>query len=155
MLTTNRLLEIPKQISLSLESMDTNIDFQQSNKSAEFIDGNEEGFIQRGQLLHKLFSCIDTKEDIPKAIERMRFEGVIESTEEEEKIKKFTLWAMKNPMVDEWYSPVWKLYNECTIIYKENGETKKVRGFVYKERENDDQVRLINDWMDENRKYDY
>lgn len=127
MLTTNRLLEIPKQISLNLESMDTKIDFQQSNKSAEFIDGNEEGFIQRGQLLHKLFSCIDTKEDIPKAIERMRFEGVIESTEEEEKIKKFTLWAMKNPMVDEWYSPVWKLYNECTIIYKENGETKTKR----------------------------
>ncbi|WP_034541688.1 BT_3044 domain-containing protein [Phocaeicola paurosaccharolyticus] len=52
------------------------------------------------------------------------------------------------------YYPEMKVY-DIWYTFKENGETKKVRGFVYKERENDDQVRLINDWMDENRKYDY
>ena len=126
-LTTNRLLTTPVQLPLIMESMDTKIDFQQSNKSAEFIDGDEDGFIQRGQLLHKLFSCINTIDDIPKAIERLRFEGVIESAEDEEKIAKFTQWAMKNPIVEQWYSPQWKLYNECTIIYKENGKTKTKR----------------------------
>ncbi len=39
--------------------------------------------------------------------------------------------------------------------FKEDGMLKKTRGFVYKERKNDDEVRKINDWMEENRKYDY
>ena len=39
--------------------------------------------------------------------------------------------------------------------FREDGMLKKTRGFVYKERKNDDEVRKINDWMEENRKYDY
>jgi len=51
-------------------------------------------------------------------------------------------------------------YNEelevYTIWYKfdENGTIKTTRGFLYKERANDDEQRIINDWMEENRVYD-
>lgn len=38
--------------------------------------------------------------------------------------------------------------------FEENGVVKTTRGFLYKERKNDDEQRIINDWMDENRKYD-
>lgn len=121
----NKLLMNPEKIPLHLESLESNIEFKQSNRSAEFIRGEEETgerYIRQGQLLHNLFSVIRTQDDIPSAIERLRFEGIIESAEQERQIKKLTEWALNHPLVKEWYSGNWELYNECAIIYKEKGE---------------------------------
>lgn len=52
------------------------------------------------------------------------------------------------------YYPEMEVY-DLWYTFEEDGVQKKTRGFVYKERTNDDDVRLINDWMEENRKYDY
>ena len=52
------------------------------------------------------------------------------------------------------YYPEMKVY-DLWYTFEENGVKKKVRGFVYKERKNDDEVRIINDWMEELRRYDY
>ena len=117
----NKLLMNPEKIPLHLESLESNIEFKQSNRSAEFIRGEEETgerYIRQGQLLHNLFSVIRTQDDIPSAIERLRFEGIIESAEQERQIKKLTEWALNHPLVKEWYSGNWELYNECAIIYK-------------------------------------
>lgn len=70
---------------------------------------------------------IRTQDDIPSAIERLRFEGIIESAEQERQIKKLTEWALNHPLVKEWYSGNWELYNECAIIYKEKGELQTRR----------------------------
>ena len=64
-----------------MESMRHEIEFRQSNRSADFIQGIEEEesddrFIHRGRMLHTLFSAIETAEDIDPAIERLIFEGV-------------------------------------------------------------------------------
>ena len=129
-ITKNKLLVNPEKISLHLESLESNIEFKQSNRSAEFIRGEEETgekYIRQGQLLHSLFSVIRTQDDIPSAIERLRFEGIIESAEQEKQIKKLTEWALNHPLVKEWYSGHWELYNECAIIYKENGELQMRR----------------------------
>ena len=129
-ITKNKLLVNPEKISLHLESLESNIEFKQSNRSAEFIRGEEETgekYIRQGQLLHNLFSVIRTQDDIPSAIERLRFEGIIESAEQEKQIKKLTEWALNHPLVKEWYSGHWELYNECAIIYKENGELQMRR----------------------------
>ena len=129
-ITKNKLLVNPEKISLHLESLESNIEFKQSNRSAEFIRGEEETgekYIRQGQLLHNLFSVIRTQDDIPSAIERLRFEGIIESAEQEKQIKKLTEWALNHPLVKEWYSGHWVLYNECAIIYKENGELQMRR----------------------------
>ena len=114
----------PEKIPLHLESLESNIEFKQSNRSAEFIRGEEETedkYIRQGQLLHNLFSVIRTTDDVPPAIERLRFEGIIESAQQEEQIRKLTEWALKHPLVKEWYSGRWELYNECAIIYREKG----------------------------------
>ena len=110
--------------AIHLETLETNIEFKQSNRSAEFIRGEEETedkYIRQGQLLHNLFSVIRTTDDVPPAIERLRFEGIIESAQQEEQIRKLTEWALKHPLVKEWYSGRWELYNECAIIYREKG----------------------------------
>lgn len=128
--SANKLLVKPEPIALHLESLESNIEFKQSNRSAEFIRGEEETgekYIRQGQLLHNLFSVIRTQEDVASAIARLRFEGIIESAEQEKQLRKLTEWALNHPLVKEWYSGSWELYNECAIIYKENGELQTRR----------------------------
>ena len=102
------------------------IEFRQSNKSADFISGVEEDksdkrFINRGKLLHSLFSVIRTDQDIEGAIQQLIFEGVIDNKEIEDEIRKLTKKAFSNERIKDWYSGAWILYNECAIIYKQNG----------------------------------
>jgi len=121
---TNRLLVKPEGLPVKLESQETNIEFKQSNRSADFINGEEtdtDKYIRQGQLLHGVFSCIRTHEDIDQAIGQLRMEGIIGSNEQEAQIRKLTLWALNHPMVKEWFSGTWELYNECAILYRENG----------------------------------
>ena len=39
--------------------------------------------------------------------------------------------------------------------FEEDGIIKKTRGFLYKERKNSEESRLLEDWIEQNRKYDY
>ena len=79
--STNKLTQKPEKLPIRMESMRHDIEFRQSNRSADFIQGIEEEdsddrFINRGRMLHTLFSVIETAEDIDPAIERLIFEGV-------------------------------------------------------------------------------
>ena len=110
-----------------MESMRHDIEFRQSNRSADFIQGvNEEEsdnrFINRGRLLHTLFSAIETEEDIDNAIDQLVFEGIIGKPETEESIRELTHHAFSLPQVQDWYSGNWHLFNECDIIWQERGE---------------------------------
>ena len=124
--STNKLTRKPDKLPVSMESMRHEIEFRQSNRSADFIKGideeeSEDRFINRGRLLHTLFSAIETEKDIDTAIERLIFEGVIGSRKVEEEIRKVTHKAFSMPEIQDWYSGRWQLFNECAIIYKEDG----------------------------------
>ncbi|MBP1613465.1 MAG: ATP-dependent helicase [Bacteroidetes bacterium] len=123
---TNKLLQRPEKRPVMMESMRHDIEFRQSNRSADFIKGideeeSESRFIDHGKLLHTLFSAIETEADIEVAIERLVFEGIIGSHETEEEIRRLTLKAFTQPQIRNWYSGDWRLFNECAIIYKEKG----------------------------------
>ena len=120
----NKLNIKPQSISVRMESIYTNIEFKQSNRSASFIEGEDDGsgkYIRQGEIMHNLFSMVRTPKDVPSAIERLRMEGIIESSAHERQILKLTNWALKHPKVKEWFSGTWELYNECAILYRENG----------------------------------
>ena len=124
--STNRLVAVPEAVNVKIESLETEIDFKQSNRSADFIRGDEDEeenlrsqYIRQGQLLHTLFASIDTREDLPSAIERLLFEGVIESAEKAEEIREVAERALSLDEVKDWYSGEWTLYNECSIIYND------------------------------------
>ena len=120
----NKLNIKPQSISVRMESIDTNIEFKQSNRSASFIEGEDDGsgkYIRQGEIMHNLFSMVRTPKDVPSAIERLRMEGIIESGAHERQILKLTHWALNHPKVKEWFSGTWELYNECAILYRENG----------------------------------
>lgn len=124
--STNRLVAIPDAVNVKIESLETEIDFKQSNRSADFIRGDEDEeenlrsqYIRQGQLLHTLFASIDTKEDLTAAIERLLFEGVIESAEKAQELYEIAEKALNLDEVKDWYSGEWTLYNECSIIYND------------------------------------
>lgn len=128
----NKLAQKSVKLPVRMESMLHDIEFRQSNRSADFIAGVDEAessqrFINRGRLLHTLFSVIETEADIDDAISRLVFEGVIGKTETEEEIRALTRRAFSLPQVQDWYSGTWHLFNECDIIWQENGELRTRR----------------------------
>lgn len=128
----NKLAQKPVKLPVHMESMRHDIEFRQSNRSADFIAGVDEAkssrrFINRGRLLHTLFSAIETEKDIDDAISRLVFEGIIGRTETEEEIRELTLRAFSQPQIKDWYSGSWQLFNECDIIWQENGELRNRR----------------------------
>ena len=125
--SANRLAQKPDKLPVHMESMRHDIEFRQSNRSVDFIQGVDEEesdnrFINRGRLLHTLFSAIETEEDIDNAIDQLVFEGIIGKPETEESIRELTHHAFSLPQVQDWYSGNWHLFNECDIIWQERGE---------------------------------
>lgn len=125
-ISTNKLTQKSDKLPVHMESMRHDIEFRQSNRSADFIQGIEEEesddrFINRGRMLHTLFSEIETAKDIDPAIDRLIFEGVIGSNDKAEEIREVARKAFSSPEIQDWYSGEWTLFNECAIIYKEKG----------------------------------
>lgn len=123
--TTNKLTAPSSKLSVKMGSFEHKVEFKQSNRSAGFIRGEEEEtdkkekYINQGLLFHTLFSAIETVKDIDRAIKELMFEGIIESKEEEQQVKKLTVRALSHPKVAEWYSGNYRLFNECAIVYRE------------------------------------
>jgi hypothetical protein len=100
-------------------------DFRQSNKSREFVETDEEEttqqtYIKTGSILHHVFSHIHTIDDVEEALQQLEQEGVLYDEEMTvEKVSSLLRKRLENPRVREWFSDQWKLYNECTILYKD------------------------------------
>lgn len=129
---TNLFEQLPAKESVKMETFKHNFDFRQSNKSADFIAGvdDEESpyrFINRGMLLHELFSSIKNRDDIKPAISKLMFDGLIVDQEEAQAIEEFTQEAISAPEISEWYDQSWQLFNECSIIYNVDGRVETRR----------------------------
>ena len=121
----NVFLSPIEAIDMEIESFANKTEFRQSNNSRDFIKGEDDdtskqNYIKIGNLLHKVFSTIRTGDDIEKALQELELEGVIY----DENITAARLTAMlrqrlTDPRVADWFSGRWKLFNECTILAKE------------------------------------
>lgn len=125
--SVNKLTFTSCKQSVCMKSLKHEIEFRQSNRSADFIAGIDEEesaqrFINRGRLLHTLFSSIETEADIDDAVTRLVAEGIIGHKTSEEEIRSLTRRAFSLPEVRQWYSGEWRLFNECDIIWIENGK---------------------------------
>ncbi len=116
----NKLNQKPKVLSFPYFSHTQKAKFKQSNRSKDFIEEEERtenSYINRGKLLHYLFSNIHTIADIPEAVDQLLFEGIIHSDAEKEGLITYVSDAMQLPEVAEWFRPGVKLFNECSIVY--------------------------------------
>lgn len=129
--SANKLTVKPIKRVVRMKSMKHNIEFRQSSRSEDFIQGIEEEsdkrFIDRGKLLHALFSVIETSKDIEPAIERLVFEGIIRDKEKEDMVREVIDKAFVLPEVQDWYSGTWTLFNERDILYRKDGILKVKR----------------------------
>ena len=128
----NKMIQQPQKVPVHIVSSYHEVEFRQSNLSADFIGGIDEKesdnrFINRGRLLHKLFSMIETEADIDKTIDELVLEGVIGDRDEENEIKQLAQKALALPQVQDWYSGKWTLFKECAIIYTEDGDLQTRR----------------------------
>ena len=108
------------------------LEFRQSNSSAAFIRGEaeedlQEGYIRQGNLLHRLFSEIRTADDVARVLQRMEVEGLFTPPLSVDSIRKLVERALSNRQAARWFDSDWEVFNECTLVYMENGEMKSCR----------------------------
>ena len=130
--SSNPFLQNSEAISVSIRTYDSKINFRQSNRSRDFIEGEDidqqRRYIQAGSVLHEIFSTIQTEKDIPEALQRLQFEGILYDEEmTAERITSMLRKRLSDPRVASWFSPRWTLFNECTILSVEDGEVHEHR----------------------------
>lgn len=130
----NPFLQPSETITVKVETFESKVDFRQSNRSKAFLEGDDEEYaqhrhyIQTGSILHEVFSTIRTTEDIPDALQRLQFEGVLYDEHiTSERITAMLKKRLEDKRVADWFSERWTLFNECSILSMENGETKEHR----------------------------
>jgi hypothetical protein len=104
-----------------MESFEVKTEFRQSNRSRDFIAGEDEqetlSYIKMGSVLHEIFSTIRTTEDIPQALLQMQSEGILYDDEvTREKLTRTIKQRLEDNRVRNWFSVNWQLYNECSIL---------------------------------------
>ena len=122
----------PSPLKIAITSYPPRMEFRQSNRSRAFMEGEDESqandYIRLGNILHEVFSAIRTTADIDAILKRLELEGVLYDNENtSEKIIAMLRKRLEHPKVAEWFSDKWTLFNECTILSRENGILKERR----------------------------
>ena len=134
--TENPFELTPKTHKLKIETFPHPVSFRQSNKSHDFINGEDidpsdaKRYIKVGNILHQLFSTILTEDDIEPRLKELEQEGVIYNDEvTSRELQNKIANALMNEKVKDWFSSRWKLFNECTILDydKESGDIHEHR----------------------------
>ncbi len=128
----NPFLIKPDKHIVSIATYPQAATFKQSNKSIEFVKGEDVDpsdrtrYIKIGNVLHQLFSTIYTTADIPTRLNELEQQGIIYNDEiTSTQLRTRIEDAITNPQVQEWFSKRWQLYNECTIL-EYNKDTNEV-----------------------------
>lgn len=107
--------------TLQLETFETTAEFRQSNKSRDFIEGDDEqstlSYIKIGSVLHEVFSTIHTTADIDNALHKLQLDGILYDDEiTVSKMASMLHKRLESNRVRDWFSSRWQLFNECTIL---------------------------------------
>ena len=123
----NVMLKKAEPLAVSYKHMESEVAFKQSNKSRDFIEGDDDSttYIKLGCLLHNVLSRIATADDIDAVVAEMDMEGLIDSTiTTKAKITDMLHKRLSSRRVSHWFSGQWQLYNECTLLrYDHNSGT--------------------------------
>lgn len=126
----------PKTHKLKIETFPHPVSFRQSNKSHDFINGEDidpsdaKRYIKVGNVLHQLFSTILTEADIEPRLKELEQAGIIYNDDiTSRELQNKISCALSNEKVKNWFSQRWKLFNECTIL-----DYDKETGDVYEHR---------------------
>ncbi len=122
--TENVFLKPVTPVYIQLETFAAKTEFRQSNRSRDFITGDDEqqelSYIKMGSILHEVFSTIRTTDDIEPALLRLQHEGIIYDDEvTREKLLRLLQQRLQDRRVSNWFSGGWQLFNECNIVQQQ------------------------------------
>lgn len=126
---TNLLVQRPVGIPVHFVSHNRPLEFRQSNQSKTFMQededetDNSEMYLRQGRLLHRIFSEINTADDVEALMQRMEMEGLFGSNLSTTDVMRIVQRALNHPQGKEWFTGKWRLFNEQAIIFKQAGET--------------------------------
>ncbi len=106
---------------IQMKTYDMKTEFRQSNRSRDFIEGNDEEqeltYIKIGSVLHEIFSAIRTTADIEPALTKLQQDGILYDDEvTREKLTQMLHKRLEDRRVKDWFSDRWQLFNECSIL---------------------------------------
>lgn len=105
--------------------------FRQSNEAKRFVSGLEEAetdstaasgnsdYIDRGNLLHYIFSLIKTKDDKDFALTQARQRGLFATPDEEAKMARLVEKRLNDPQAGPWFDGTWRIFAESTILLRD------------------------------------
>lgn len=129
----NRLINPNVPLNVHMCSYSRDIEFRQSNQSADFIrrqedeEENQGNYIQQGKLLHRIFSEIESTEDVAPLLVRLKMEGFFSSAFTLDKIEQIVNRALEQPLARDWFSGAWTLFNERSIVFRTTDGLEKRR----------------------------
>ena len=131
--TQNVFTQGTEKVTVDVRSFPVPVTFRQSNKSIEFtLDEDDDAlkhatYIKRGNILHNIFSKIDTKDDVQRVMREMEQDGVLYDEVTHDDLMTAVSKCLGNPVAAEWFSGKWKTFRECTILENVDGKMKEHR----------------------------
>lgn len=140
-----------RKVGVTLTEESVAVEFKQSNRAKDFIsdlnetaarealsgsDGTnadkqaqeQASYIDRGKLLHYLFSKICTPDDVPQALKALLQEGLISSPNEAQTLQRLISKRLAHPLAATWFDGSWKLFAECNLLIRNKaGITEELR----------------------------
>ena len=118
--TANVFMQPQTPCEIAIQDFAGKTTFRQSNKSRDFIDGeeeHEESYIKMGLVLHNVLANIRTKDDVEAALRQLQMDGVLyDSQLTYDRISSMLRKRLSSPRVSDWFSGRWEIFNECTIL---------------------------------------
>ena len=121
-------------LAVAFETIDARMSFRQSNESQRFLSDGEDaagaiqdGYIDRGKLLHAVFAGIYTAADVAASVDALRREGLIASKKDADEIAAFVGKRISEGQPAEWFDGTWTIFNESAILQRTDGSTLRQR----------------------------
>lgn len=122
--SANVFAQQAEQKFITIHTSTTQPEFRESNQSKDFTLTDEDEkeqqqsqYIQLGNILHNLFASIRTADDIDSALLRLEMDGLLYGQDiSADMLRERISASMANAQIADWFSPRWRVYNECTIL---------------------------------------
>lgn len=131
----NRLAPTFEERPIHFRSFNRKLDFRQSNEASQYLLQHEDdyqrqqgaepststtarlSYIERGKLLHELFSHIEHYDQLDKALLSFLDRGLLQDAAQMAEIRSYFDRGMANGLVRQWFSDDYTIQNECEILH--------------------------------------
>jgi len=109
------------QEEITFKPVKTEVRYMQTTRAQRFVKGDDDlndrnEYVREGNIIHNLFSYIQTADDTSRAVETLIERGVINSSDREKYAARLKGYISQKK---EWFSGRYKIINECSILTAE------------------------------------